>query len=261
MTIDFHDEKNRLSYAQRQVDPSWSVMIQSEIDLKGKSAVDIACGGGIYTKALAQLGAREVVGIDSSATMLDGAQENCSGWVNIRFATGDALQTGLPAEKFDLVLERALIHHLQDHDLQACFTEAYRLLRPGGIFILQDRTPDDCQLPRSASHLRGYFFERYPKLLQQEILRRHESHRVRQALLAVGFHPVKEQKLWETRKTYPSWAALESDLLARTGRSILHELTDTELADLTSYIRERIPNENHIVEQDRWTIWSAQKPD
>ena len=124
---------------------------------------------------------------------------------------------------------------------------------------MQDRTLEDCLLPGSDTHIRGYFFERYPKLIEKEIARRHENKPILQALLHAGFPGVNEQKLWETRAIYPDLDALSQDLLARTGRSILYELTDEELQDLVSYIRERLRGQTEIVEQDRWTIWSAVK--
>jgi hypothetical protein len=63
--------------------------------------------------------------------------------------------------------------------------------------------------------------------------------------------------LWEVRKVHDGWHALRQDLINRTGRSILHDLSDTELAELIAYIEKRVPAAGPIVEQDRWTVWSA----
>src|SRR3954470_601792 len=76
----------------------------------------------------------------------------------------------LPAASKNVVFERALIHHLKDY--KACFAEAHRVLVPGGSLIVQDRTPDDVELPGSPEHVRGYFFERFPRLLAVELARR-----------------------------------------------------------------------------------------
>ena len=62
--------------------------------------------------------------------------------------------------------------------------------------------------------------------------------------------------LWEVRKVHEGREELRHDLTNRTGRSILHDLSDTELADLIRYIEKRLP-EGPIVEKDRWTVWSA----
>jgi ubiquinone/menaquinone biosynthesis C-methylase UbiE len=261
MPIDFHADNNRFSYAARQADASWIAAIQEIIDVRGKKVADIACGGGIYAKALASMGATSVTGVDFSEVSLKVAQEYCRDYASINFATGNALNTGLSDNQFDLVLERALIHHLTRNEVQVCFAEALRLLNPGGILIVQDRTPGDCLLPGSTKHIRGYLFSRYPKLIEKEIERRFESEFVISTLQQVGFQDVERRKLWEIRKIYPNFEALRQELLARTGRSILHELTDEELQDLTVYIQGQlqIQDGQEIIEKDRWTIWSARK--
>ncbi|MBM7553960.1 methyltransferase domain-containing protein [Thalassobacillus pellis] len=53
---------------------------------------------------------------------------------NISFKYGSAYDTGLNSSNFELVLERALIHHLDE--LQNCFKEAYRILKDGGYYIV-----------------------------------------------------------------------------------------------------------------------------
>ena len=111
-------------------------------------------------------------------------------------------------------------------------------------------------MPGSPEHLRGWFFERFPRLVQIESGRRPTSEAVGQALQATGFVAVRCRTLWEVRRTYASVDTLEQDLVARTGRSILHALDDGELRDLVAFIRERI-GAPPIVEKDRWTIWSA----
>ena len=261
MPIDFHADNNRFSYAARHADASWVAAIREIIDVRDKQVADIACGGGIYAKALIEMGAASVTGVDFSEASLEGARENCQNYSSINFVTGDALNTGLSSNQFDLVLERALIHHLARNDVQVCFAEALRLLKPGGVLIVQDRTPGDCLLPGSTKNIRGYFFSRYPKLIEKEIERRFDSEFVITTLQQVGFRDVERHKLWEIRKIYPNFEALRQELLARKGRSILHELTDEELQGLTVYVQGQlqIQDGQEIIEQDRWTIWSARK--
>jgi ubiquinone/menaquinone biosynthesis C-methylase UbiE len=254
MAIDFHSRRNRSSYTGRQADAGWVEAIRRIVDPAGKRVADIGCGGGIYSRAWHALGA-EVVGVDFSEQMVAAAREQAAGLCRISFRQGDATATGLPAASTNVVFERALIHHLKDY--KACFAEARRVLAPEGRLIVQDRTPDDVQLPGSPEHVRGYFFERFPRLRSVELARRPTDAAVRDALQATGFRNVENVTLWELRRTHDDWQGLKQDLAARTGRSILHDLSDDELAELILFIDKRLPSDGPIVEKDRWTVWSA----
>lgn len=258
--INFHAEGIRQTYATRQATGTWKSLINKIVDVQGRAAADIGCGGGIYAKALADMGALRITCIDSSDIMLSDAQSKLKAHHNIDYVTADALHTTVEDKQFDVVLERALIHHVNQEDLVACFSEALRILKPGGKLIVQDRTPEDCLLAGSQTNIRGYFFERYPKLAQLETERRFTNSTVLNALHQAGFRLTEKRQLWETRQFYDNSAALIQELRVRTGRSILHELTDTELDDLIQYIRRRLDGEGQtIVEQDRWTVWSAMR--
>jgi ubiquinone/menaquinone biosynthesis C-methylase UbiE len=255
MSIDFHSEAVKDTYANRDAHADWAQAIGTLLDPQGKRVVDIGCGGGIYSRAWADLGAARVTGIDFSQVMVDTAASQSAGRANIAFQVGAADRTGLPPQSADVVFERALIHHLADYD--ACFREAARLLAPGGMLLVQDRTVDDVKLPGSAEHIRGYFFECFPRLSAVESGRRPGDARVRQALQAAGFTRIQAHTLWETRKRYEDFDDLARDLGARTGRSILHELSDREIGELIAFIRDRVPGAGRIVEKDRWTLWSG----
>jgi len=228
------------------------------VDVNRRQVADIGCGGGIYAKALFEMGAEHITCIDPSEVMLSDARSKLKAYHNVAFVQGDALHTGTQDQQFHIVLEHALIHHLQAEELRDCFAEALRILKPGSTLIVQDRTPEDCLLPGSNTHIRGYFFDRYPRLAQIEVARRHTNATVQNALREAGFRIIEKRQLWETRQIYIDFAALESDLKARTGRSILHELSDNELQDLITYIHSQLESDTQpIVEQDHWTIWSA----
>jgi ubiquinone/menaquinone biosynthesis C-methylase UbiE len=253
-TIDFHSETNRGTYARRDADTGWADAMTSIVDPTGKHVADVGCGGGIYSRAWRKLGASDVVGVDFSAQMVADACERSADLSGIAFQQGDAAATGLAPASRDIVFQRALIHHLESYE--PAFTEARRVLVPGGQLIVQDRRPADVALPGSPRHLRGWFFERFPKLLEIETGRRPTSDTVKQAMRAAGFGAIQTRTLWEVRRTYATVDELEHDLAARTGRSILHALDDGELRDLIAFIRERI-GAPPIVEKDCWTIWSA----
>ena len=255
MAINFHAKANRGTYASRQADAGWADAIRRIVEPAGKSVADVGCGGGIYSRAWHGLGARTVTGVDFSEQMVSAAREQSAGLAGLSFRQGDATATGLPTASADIVFERALIHHLKDY--KTCFAEAWRVLAPGGTLIVQDRTPDDVRLPGSPTHLRGYFFECFPRLLEVETARRPTDAAVRTAFDAAGFTKVEMSVLWEVRKVHQDRQELRRDLANRTGRSILHDLSDKELADLILYIEKRLPADGAIAESDRWTVWSA----
>ncbi|WP_280771712.1 class I SAM-dependent methyltransferase [Salipaludibacillus daqingensis] len=259
MGIDFHNKENSKTYTTRHADNSWMEEVRQLLPMEKKhmKALDIGCGGGIYSKALADMGIGSVKGVDFSEVMLEGARKNCKEYKNISFMHGNAFETGLDGNEYDLLLERALIHHIQD--LSACFSEAYRLLKHDGFYIVQDRTPDDCLVKGDDTHIRGYFFELFPKLVKKETSRRHKSKSVINMLYKTGFTNIKEIKLWEIRNEYDNKEQLLKDLRGRTGRSILHELDDEELELLINHIDKSLSTSTNIVEKDRWTIWMAVK--
>jgi ubiquinone/menaquinone biosynthesis C-methylase UbiE len=258
MTIDFHSGKIRGMYASRDADASWADVMRSIVDPAVAHIADIGCGGGIYSRAWSELGAATVVGVDFSAQMIGDARETSASHANLSFTQGDAANTGLPNAAFDIVFSRAVIHHLPD--IAAAFTEAFRTLKPGGKLIVQDRTVEDVLHPASSRHLRGYFFEAFPRLLDVQRERRPDTASITKALRGSCFKHIASVPLAETRRTYHSLDELQDDLRQRTGRSILHALSDVELEALIAHISADVEGAFPIQERDYWTVWSAVKP-
>ncbi len=253
--IDFHDPAQRLTYAAREAGGSWGEAMRSLVDPVEARVADIGCGGGVYCAAWRELGAASVTGVDFSEAMLSGARERLAGLNGVTLRRGDALATGLPDGGADVVFARALVHHLGD--LPGFFREAGRLLAPGGTLVVQDRTLEDAVRPGSPSNLRGFFFEVFPRLLDVERDRRRSRASVELALREAGLRPARTLGLAEERRTYAGPAQVRADLIARTGRSILHELDDAELARLADHVTSSLPDSGPLVEADHWTLWAA----
>jgi SAM-dependent methyltransferase len=219
------------------------------------AVVDVGCGGGTYTRAWHDLGAASVTGVDFSVPILDAARESHGDLPGVTFRTGEAAATGLSDDCADIVFARALVHHVPD--LAAVAAEAARLLRPGGVLLIQDRTPDDVAQPGTATHPRGWLFDVFPRLLAVENGRRPSGAAVSDALASAGFGAVTTTSLWEVRRRYADPEEYVAEIAQRTGRSILHELSDDEIAHLVVELRERLPA-GAFVEQDRWTLWRAE---
>jgi len=79
-----------------------------------------------------------VTGIDLHSLQLEQARELCAwqGLTNTRFVQADACDTGLPSNTFDLVYCRFLLLHLPNPT--ACLWEMRRVLRTGGIIVIED---------------------------------------------------------------------------------------------------------------------------
>lgn len=257
MKKEFFESIGKETYTKRNADSRWMKLINERVQIKGKVAVDIGAGGGIYSMALADLGAHKVIAVDISENMLEGARGNCAEYVNIDFQVGNSHNSGLPAEYADVVLERALIHHLKEEQLDGCFAEAKRILKDNGTLIIQDRTVEDCLLEGSSEHIRGYFFDIYPRLCEKDISRRFSVETVDSKLKAAGFKEVEAVSFWENRKVYETPEEQREEIVSRKGRSILFELNDEEISHLADEVLKKIPA-YPVHEKERWTIWFAQ---
>ncbi|MFS0788184.1 class I SAM-dependent methyltransferase [Shouchella sp. 1P09AA] len=258
MAIDFQNEQNRYSYTNREADPSWMEEMNAILRAYGpEHIVDLGCGGGIYTRALAEMGIRNVTGVDSSRTMIKTAEEEANTCEAISYQVGSATRMNLGSQEADMVFARALIHHLEF--LDPAFEEGNRVLKQDGLYFIQTRTPEDCFLPGTSEHLRGYFFDCFPHLKEIEKKRRHQVEAIHLALQGAGFQIEKTWHLWETRTTHETKQHFLDDIELRTGRSLLHELSDQQLKKLVAYLDQTIQSKKSIVEKDRWTLILAKK--
>lgn len=104
-------------------------------DVRGKTVLDLGCGTGENLVPLVKRGA-EVIGIDISPDLVELARERLHSYgLTATLRDGSAYDTGLADESVDVVFSMALLHHL---DLPPARNEVYRILRPGGLFILRE---------------------------------------------------------------------------------------------------------------------------
>lgn len=104
----------------------------------GARILDLACGWGRHSVALAQEGFR-VTGLDQSATLLDRARRRAEkSGVEVEWVRGDMRE--LPwTEYFDAALSMysSLGYFLSDEEDLRVLRAAREALRPGGLFILE----------------------------------------------------------------------------------------------------------------------------
>ena len=100
----------------------------------GQRALDLCCGTGDVTFGLAAHGV-EVTGLDFSQAMLECATERNSS-PKVSFQRGDALNTGLPDNHFDIVTMAYGLRNLSD--FEGGLREMYRVAKRGGRLLVLD---------------------------------------------------------------------------------------------------------------------------
>jgi ubiquinone/menaquinone biosynthesis C-methylase UbiE len=102
--------------------------------LKGARVCDIACGEGYLSRFLAQLGPREVVGVDISAALIDIATQRANS-TNLSYRVDDAQQLATCGDaSIDIAVSQMAIMDIPDH--RAMFRSVRRVLQAGGVFVV-----------------------------------------------------------------------------------------------------------------------------
>jgi ubiquinone/menaquinone biosynthesis C-methylase UbiE len=111
-------------------------------DVAGKNVIDLACGGGFYTRRVKQRGAANVTGIDLSPRMIELARaEEAKERLGITYLVGDAKDLKLEAQ-FDLAISAYLLNHAKNRaDLAAMCQAIARCLKPDGRFVTVNSSP------------------------------------------------------------------------------------------------------------------------
>ena len=109
--------------------------IERAVSLPGKQALDVGCGGGILSEAMARAGA-QVLGIDLSPSVLDVAELHAlEGKVAVEYraVAAEELAQERPAA-FDLVTCMEMLEHVPDPAAGVAALAA--LAKPGGTVIV-----------------------------------------------------------------------------------------------------------------------------
>lgn len=154
---------------------------------RGTRIVDVGCGGGLLTEALAA-GGLEVTGIDAASALIDVARLHLkeSGLQVDYHAQLSSALAAVQAGSFQAVSCMELLEHVDDP--QAILSDCRRLLAPGGQLFLStiNRTPRSFALGIvAAEYLLGLVprgTHRYERLIKPSELAR--------GLRQLGFHVV-----------------------------------------------------------------------
>lgn len=116
---------------------------------QGEVLVDLGSGRGQdVVRAAGRVGPRgQAVGVDFTDEMLEKARAALpSGLANARFVKSDLEAIALPAAFADVVISNCTINHARDK--AAVYREVFRILRPGGRFVVSDVIAEE-ELPAS----------------------------------------------------------------------------------------------------------------
>jgi ubiquinone/menaquinone biosynthesis C-methylase UbiE len=113
---------------------------------QGGDVLDVGTGRGDLIETLSELlgDYSSFTGIDLNPEKLEKARESLEGRP-VRFLEMDGRDMSFPDRSFDTVCISNSLHHLEDVD--GVLAEMFRVLRPGGTFILQEMFCDGDQTP------------------------------------------------------------------------------------------------------------------
>ena len=117
-----------------QINPLRLAFVREQIELRGRRALDVGCGGGILSESLAQHGA-QTTGIDLSPGAIEIARLHAleSGLeIDYRQSSVEAMAAAQPAA-FDMVTCMELLEHVPDP--ASVVSACAQLVRPGGVVV------------------------------------------------------------------------------------------------------------------------------
>ena len=114
------------------INPARLAFIEQTVLLNGLRVLDVGCGGGILSEAMAKQGAA-VTGLDAEVDSIKAAQQHANqNALNIEYVHS-AIET-FNAPAFDVVVCMEMLEHVNEP--QVVINHCVRLLKPGGYLFL-----------------------------------------------------------------------------------------------------------------------------
>lgn len=122
---------------------------------RGQRVIDIGCGNGYSTAILARY-SREVLGVDYSAAMVERARRSFGSIANLRFQVQDVMHLTLDRSSFDIAVSQRCLINLGGWDnQQKAITNIAEVIKPGGLFIMQEGTRQGREALNQAREMAG----------------------------------------------------------------------------------------------------------
>ena len=178
------------------------------------SVLDLGCGTGRFSQALANRFAADVVGVDPSAKMLEQARTKPHS-SRIQYAMGRGEEIPLPSRSVDLVFMSMVFHHFKSPALVA--RECGRVLCEGGLVFLRAGTLEQISLYPYVP-----FFPDSVPIMKRTLV---ANHVIRDIFESAGLRTIEAGVLvQQVASTYAAYA----DRIAAGGDSVLAELNPLE---------------------------------
>jgi ubiquinone/menaquinone biosynthesis C-methylase UbiE len=130
---------DRQPYREKTIDPELLAFVAQRTPMAALSMLDVGCGTGnqVIANRTVMPHARWV-GVDRSLGMLRQAQLKAT---DLAWIQTDSTTLPLQAQSFDFITCQYAFHHVQDKE--GMLREVFRVLRPGGRFVLSNICPQD----------------------------------------------------------------------------------------------------------------------
>lgn len=194
----------------------WMSVIASRVGERSIHRIlDLGCGTGRFSQALATEFDADVIAIDPSQKMLAIARGKPHE-PRVRYEVGRAESIALESDSVDMVFTSMTFHHFSDRALAA--RECRRVLRDGGVLLVRTA---------SREQIDAYAYVPFIPLtraLHEEVLPRLDE--IRSVFEGAGFRHVSSELVTQT--IAPTWEAY-AEKLAAGGDSMLARLNESEL--------------------------------
>jgi ubiquinone/menaquinone biosynthesis C-methylase UbiE len=195
----------------------WMNVVSSHLEgQRIRTILDLGCGTGRFSEALAIRFDAEVIGVDPSKKMLEQARRKVSD-ARVRYELGHGESIPLPDDSVDLIFMSMVFHHFDNP--RAAAGECHRVLRTGGTVFLRAGTRE-----RIASYPYVDFFPESVRVLEGCLS---TSAFTREVFESAGFRTVASEVV--TQEIAPSHAAY-AEKLAVGADSVLASLSEGEFA-------------------------------
>ncbi len=131
--VDLYDIEN-----PRGADTDFYVQLAAELD--ARTILDLGCGTGLFTRELAMVDGRTVLGVDPASAMLAYARRQ-PGAEQVRWVEGTSKRLGTPQADLLIMTSHVAQVFLDDAKWDDTLRDIYKALRPGGTLAFESRNP------------------------------------------------------------------------------------------------------------------------